>query len=134
MTGIRWAETSSNVSWDRSHGRLPLLDFRPGDPLLLLVTSSSDHWRPIQICSFRTPLQQHLLGVTETEARTGRHVLKSDINFISLSCGLSGWQACNTTLFWRFMLFFKFLIIETSGTLEKRNAVLGNIAKRIKFS
>ena len=30
--------------------------------------------------------------------------------------------------------FFKLLIIETSGTLEKRNAVLGNIAKRIKFS
>ena len=43
---------TSNASWDRSHGRVPLpSDIRPGD-LPMLVTSGGEYWRPIQSFSF----------------------------------------------------------------------------------
>ena len=53
---------TSNESWDRSYGRVPML-----------ATSGGDHWRPFQTCSFGEPLphlrpQLHLAVVTETEA------------------------------------------------------------------
>ena len=33
----------------------------------MLVISGSDHWRPVQTCSFGTPLEQYLVVATETE-------------------------------------------------------------------
>ena len=41
-----------------------------GSCMPLLLTSSGDHWRPVQTCSGRVPPQEWLLVVTtETEAR-----------------------------------------------------------------
>ena len=50
-------QVTSNVSWDKSHGRMP-----PGHQTLgpLLVASGGDHWRPVQTCSFRDPLQSDI--------------------------------------------------------------------------
>ena len=52
-----------SASWDRSHGRVPPLDIRPGTPA---ATTDGQHWRPVKNCFYwKTPQEWHLVVVSK---------------------------------------------------------------------